>query len=154
MESDTEIHRWLGYCFSLQDSNSKQSLPPMRRASFHEPAFRLTHHPYLNTACKQTPKGSFKYAISSNWPIYNFSILVRIFRNRVTNGAVLPFMTRSRKPISDAEPHHVAVDETVIQLDYKRWGVRCCQPWSKRISLYRVFSTRITHFIVLFLHEL
>jgi len=59
------------------------------------------------------------------------------------------------QPGSDAEPNHVAVDETVIQVnDQRHWLYAAVDPDTNKILHTRLFQTRTTQLTVLFLREL
>jgi putative transposase len=55
------------------------------------------------------------------------------------------FTTGCRTLDSDTEPNHIAVDETVIQLDDERWWLYAAvDPTTNDFIHVRLFSTRIT----------
>jgi len=59
------------------------------------------------------------------------------------------------QPDSDAEPNHIAVDETVIQVnDQRHWLYAAVDPTTNEILHVRLFQTRTTQLTVLFLREL
>jgi putative transposase len=59
------------------------------------------------------------------------------------------------QPTSDAAPDHIAVDETVIQVnDERRWLYAAVNPKTNKFLHFRLFSTRTTQLTVLFLREL
>jgi putative transposase len=59
------------------------------------------------------------------------------------------------QPTSEAEPNHVAVDETVIQLDDERWWLYAAvDPDTNQFLHVRLFPTRTTQLTVHFLREL
>jgi transposase-like protein len=59
------------------------------------------------------------------------------------------------QPESDAEPNHIAVDETGIQVDNKRhWLYAAVDPSTNKILHVRLFQTRTTQLTLLFLREL
>ena len=59
------------------------------------------------------------------------------------------------RPTSDAVPNHIAVDETVIQVnDERRWLYAAVDPETNEFSHARLFPTRTTQLTVLFLREL
>jgi putative transposase len=59
------------------------------------------------------------------------------------------------QPRSDAEPNHIAVDETVIQVnDERHWLYAAVDPTANEILHARLFQTRTTQLTVLFLREL
>ena len=59
------------------------------------------------------------------------------------------------QPISDAAPDHIAVDETVIQVnDEHRWLYAAVDPETNKFLHFRLFPTRTTQLTVLFLREL
>ena len=59
------------------------------------------------------------------------------------------------QPSSDAEPNHIAVDETVIQVnDERHWLFAAVDPETNEILHARLFQTRTTQLTVLFLREL
>ena len=59
------------------------------------------------------------------------------------------------QPSSDAEPDHIAVDETVIQLnDERHWLYAAVDPATNEFLHVRLFQTRTTERTMLFLREL
>ena len=59
------------------------------------------------------------------------------------------------QPDSDAELNHIAVDETVIQVnDQRHWLYAAVDPETSESLHARLFQTRTTQFTVLFLREL
>ena len=59
------------------------------------------------------------------------------------------------QPTSDAVPDHIAVDETVIQVnDERRWLYAAVDPETNGFPHVRLFPTRATRLTVLFLREL
>jgi len=59
------------------------------------------------------------------------------------------------QPESDIEPNHIAVDETVIQVnDERHWLYTAADPATNEILHTRLFQTRTTQLTVLFLREL
>jgi len=59
------------------------------------------------------------------------------------------------QPRSDAEPNHIAVDETVIQVnDQRHWLYAAVDPTTNEILHVRLFQTRTTQLTLLFLREL
>ena len=59
------------------------------------------------------------------------------------------------QPTSDAAPDHIAVDETVIQVnDERRWLYAAVDPETNKFLHIRLFPTRTTQLTVLFLREL
>ena len=59
------------------------------------------------------------------------------------------------QPSSDAEPNHIAVDETVIQVnDQRHWLYAAVDPTTNEILHVRLFQTRTTQLTLLFLREL
>jgi len=59
------------------------------------------------------------------------------------------------QPTSDAAPDHIAVDETVIQVnDERRWLYAAVNPETNKFLHVRLFPTRTTQLTVLFLREL
>ena len=59
------------------------------------------------------------------------------------------------QPSSNAEPDHIAVDETVIQLnDERHWLYAAVDPATNKFLHARVFQTRTTERTMLFLREL
>ena len=59
------------------------------------------------------------------------------------------------QPRSDTEPNHVAVDETVIQVnDQRHWLYAAVDPTTNEILHVRLFQTRTAQLTVLFLREL
>jgi putative transposase len=59
------------------------------------------------------------------------------------------------QPDSDAEPDHIAVDETVIQLnDDRHWLYAAVDPDTDEFLYVRLFQTRTTERTMLFLREL
>jgi len=59
------------------------------------------------------------------------------------------------QPTSDAEPNHIAVDETVIQVNDERpWLYAAADPETNKFLHIRLFLTRTTQLTVLFLREL
>jgi transposase-like protein len=59
------------------------------------------------------------------------------------------------QPSSDAEPNHISVDETVIQVnDQRHWLYTAVDPATNEILHVRLFQTRTTQLTVLFLREL
>ncbi|MDL0123106.1 IS6 family transposase [Halobacterium salinarum] len=59
------------------------------------------------------------------------------------------------QPSSDAEPNHIAVDETVIQLNAERhWLYAAVDPATNEFLHVRLFQTRTTDRTLLFLREL
>ena len=55
---------------------------------------------------------------------------------------------------SDAAPDHIAVDETVIQVnDERRWLYAAVNPYTNRVLHVRLFLTRTTQLTALFLRE-
>jgi putative transposase len=59
------------------------------------------------------------------------------------------------QPESDAEPNHIAVDETVIQVnDQRHWLYAAVDPATNEILYVRLFQTWTTQLTVLFLREL
>ena len=59
------------------------------------------------------------------------------------------------QPSSDAEPNHIAVDETVIQVnDQRHWLYAAVDPTTNEILHIRLFQTRTTQLTLLFLREL
>ena len=59
------------------------------------------------------------------------------------------------QPSSDAEPNHIAVDETVIQVnDQRHWLYAAVDSATNEILHARLFQTRTTQLTVLFLREL
>jgi putative transposase len=55
---------------------------------------------------------------------------------------------------SDAAPDHIAVDETVIQVnDERRWLYAAVDPETNKFPHVRLFPTRTTQLTVLFLRE-
>jgi transposase-like protein len=60
-----------------------------------------------------------------------------------------------QKADSDAEPNHIAVDETVIQVnDQRHWLYAAVDPTTNEILHVRLFQTRKTQLTLLFLREL
>ena len=60
-----------------------------------------------------------------------------------------------QQPNCDGSPNHVAVDETVIQVnDERHWLFAAVDPETNRILHVRLFQTRTTQLTVLFLREL
>jgi len=60
-----------------------------------------------------------------------------------------------QQPSCDGSPNHVAVDETVIQVnDERHWLFAAVDPETNRILHARLFQTRTTQLTVLFLREL
>jgi len=56
---------------------------------------------------------------------------------------------------SDGFPNQIAVDETVIRIDYERyWPYAAVDPQTNDFLHVRLFQTRITQLTVLFLREL
>jgi transposase-like protein len=59
------------------------------------------------------------------------------------------------QPTSNAAPDHIAVDETVIQVnDERRWLYAAVDPETNEFPHVRLFPTRTTRLTVLFLREL
>jgi len=59
------------------------------------------------------------------------------------------------QPNSDVDPNHVAVDETVIQVnDQRHWLYAAVDPESNQLLHVRLFHTRTTQLTVTFLREL
>ena len=59
------------------------------------------------------------------------------------------------QPTSDGEPNHIAVDETVIQLNEDRhWLYAAVDPETNEFLHVRLFATRTTERTLLFLREL
>ena len=59
------------------------------------------------------------------------------------------------QPDSDAEPNHIALDETVIQVnDERHWLYAAVDPETNQFTHARLFETRTTQLTVLFLREL
>ena len=59
------------------------------------------------------------------------------------------------QPTSDAAPDHIAVDETVIQVnDERRWLYAAVDPETNKFLHVRLFPTRTTQLTMLFLREL
>ena len=59
------------------------------------------------------------------------------------------------QPSSDAEPNHIAVDETVIQVnDQRHWLYAAVDPTTNEVLQVRLFQTRTTQLTLLFLREL
>jgi Transposase and inactivated derivatives len=59
------------------------------------------------------------------------------------------------QPSSDGSPNHIAVDETVIQVNGERhWLFAAVDPETNEILHARLFQTRTTQLTVLFLREL
>jgi transposase-like protein len=59
------------------------------------------------------------------------------------------------QPDSDAEPDHIAVDETVIQLnDQRHWLYAALDPERNEFLHVRLYQTRTTERTMLFLREL
>ena len=59
------------------------------------------------------------------------------------------------QPTSDAAPDHIAVDETVIQVnDERRWLYAAVNSETNEFLYARLFPTRTTQLTVLFLREL
>ena len=59
------------------------------------------------------------------------------------------------QPVSDANPDHIALDETVIQVnDQRHWLYAAVDPETNQFLHVRLFQTRTTQLTVLFLHEL
>ena len=59
------------------------------------------------------------------------------------------------QPDSDAEPNHIAVDETVIRVnDERHWLYAAVDPTTNEILHVRLFQTRTTQLTVLFLRQL
>ena len=59
------------------------------------------------------------------------------------------------QPSSDTEPNHIAVDETVIQVnDQRHWLYAAVDPTTNEILHVRLFQTRTAQLTVLFLREL
>jgi transposase-like protein len=59
------------------------------------------------------------------------------------------------QPESDAEPNHIAVDETVIRVnDERHWLYAAVDPTTNKILHVRLFQTRTTQLTLLFLREL
>ena len=59
------------------------------------------------------------------------------------------------QPTSDTAPDHIAVDETVIQVnDERRWLYAAVDPETNEFLHARLFPTRTTQLTVLFLREL
>ena len=59
------------------------------------------------------------------------------------------------QPTSDAAPDHIAVDETVIQVnDERRWLYAAVDPETNKFLHVRLFPTRTTQLTVLFFREL
>ncbi|WP_336136228.1 IS6 family transposase [Natronomonas amylolytica] len=59
------------------------------------------------------------------------------------------------QPTSEVEPNHIAVDETVIQLDDERWWLYAAvDPDTNKFLHVRLFPTRTTQLTVHFLREL
>jgi transposase-like protein len=59
------------------------------------------------------------------------------------------------QPTSDADPNHIALDETVIQLnDERHWLYAAVDPETNKFLHVRLFQTRTTQLTVLFLREL
>jgi len=59
------------------------------------------------------------------------------------------------QPDSDAEPNHIAVDETVIRVnDERHWLYAAVEPTTNNILHVRLFQTRTTQLTLLFLREL
>ena len=59
------------------------------------------------------------------------------------------------QPTSDAVPDHIAVDETVIQVnDERRWLYAAVDPETNKFLHVRLFPTRTTQLTVLFFREL
>jgi transposase-like protein len=59
------------------------------------------------------------------------------------------------QPSSDAEPNHIAVDETVIRVnDERHWLYAAVDPTTNEILHVRLFQTRTTQLTMLFLREL
>jgi len=59
------------------------------------------------------------------------------------------------QPATDSAPNHVALDETVIQVnDQRRWLFAAVDPETNEILHARLFPTRNTELTVLFLREL
>jgi putative transposase len=59
------------------------------------------------------------------------------------------------QPSSDAEPNHITVDETVIQLNSERhWLYVAVNPETNEFLHVRLFQTRTTERSILFLREL
>jgi len=59
------------------------------------------------------------------------------------------------QPSSDTQPNHIAVDETVIQVnDERHWLYAAVNPTTNEILHVRLFQTRTTQLTVLFLREL
>jgi putative transposase len=59
------------------------------------------------------------------------------------------------QPTSEAEPNHIAVDETVIQLNDERWWLYAAvDPETNEFLHVKLYSTRTTQLTVHFLREL
>jgi len=59
------------------------------------------------------------------------------------------------QPTSDADPDHIALDETVIQINNERhWLYAAVDPQTNQFLHVRLFQTRTTQLTVLFLREL
>jgi putative transposase len=59
------------------------------------------------------------------------------------------------QPTSDARPNHIAVDETVIQVnDQRHWLYAAVDPETNEFLHVRLFQTRTTERTLLFLREL
>jgi len=59
------------------------------------------------------------------------------------------------QPSSNAKPNHIAVDETVIQInDERRWLYAAVDPQTNEFLHVRLFPTRTTQLTLLFLREL
>ncbi|ELY88607.1 transposase [Natrinema altunense JCM 12890] len=59
------------------------------------------------------------------------------------------------QPATDANPNHVALDETVIQIDdFQYWLYAAADPETNRVFHIRLFSTATTALIERFLREL
>ena len=59
------------------------------------------------------------------------------------------------QPTSDAAPDHIAVNETVIQVnDERRWLYAAVDPETNKFLHFRLFPTRATRLTVPFLREL
>ena len=59
------------------------------------------------------------------------------------------------QPTSDTAPDHIAVDETVIQVnDERHWLYAAVDPETNEFLHARLFPTRTTQFTILFLREL
>jgi transposase-like protein len=59
------------------------------------------------------------------------------------------------QPTSEADPNHIAIDETVIQVnDERHWLYAAVDPETNQFLHVRLFQTRTTQLTVLFLREL